>query len=122
MLKKTVIEKYGYLRVFAALLVLLVVAASLEEAGRSRWPSLRPSAPLRALRCFSAPSNCRRLVSTRVAASQLGCLHGIRFLSASWIVMAHTWIQEQAAQDLAPSNTIQVFPSDLVLFLPLRLS
>ena len=50
---------------------------------------------LRVLHCFSLVSNGRKLLSTKTASSNnnLGCLHGIRFLSATWVVMGHTWYQ-----------------------------
>lgn len=41
------------------------------------------------LHCFSPTENCRRLLLTKTTSMDLGCLHGIRVLSATWVVLNH---------------------------------
>lgn len=54
---------------------------------------------------FSAYTNTKKLLSTRRNPEDLGCLHGIRFLSMAWVVLAHTYARYMAS----PSwNTIDV--------------
>ncbi|KAF8782072.1 O-acyltransferase like protein like [Argiope bruennichi] len=45
----------------------------------------------RILLCFSLKSNFKRLVSTKTAANSLKCIHGFRFLSITWVVLAHSY-------------------------------
>lgn len=45
---------------------------------------------LRALHCFSAINNGRKLLSTKTGAGNLGCLNGIRVMSTFWVVMGHS--------------------------------
>lgn len=40
---------------------------------------------------FSVYTNTKKLLSTRKSPDDLGCLHGIRFLSTAWVVLAHTY-------------------------------
>lgn len=40
---------------------------------------------------FSAYANIKKLLSTRKFPGDLGCLHGIRFWSTAWVVLAHTY-------------------------------
>ncbi|ODM97836.1 Nose resistant to fluoxetine protein 6 [Orchesella cincta] len=40
---------------------------------------------------FSLYTNIKKWLSTRRSAEDMGCLHGIRFLSTSWVVLAHTY-------------------------------
>jgi hypothetical protein len=40
---------------------------------------------------FSLFTNIPKWLSTRPSADDLGCLHGIRVLSTTYIVLAHTW-------------------------------
>lgn len=42
--------------------------------------------------CFSAIENGRKVLSTKAIPSDLSCLHGIRALSATWIILLHTYI------------------------------
>jgi hypothetical protein len=48
---------------------------------------------LSALHCFSILNNGRKILSMRVAASSdnFGCIHGIRFFSTCWVVLAHNF-------------------------------
>ena len=87
-------------RTILSLLGCLIVFATSRET----WKIIQMQQPndskdeglaLRVLHCFSLVSNGRKLLSTKTASSNnnLGCLHGIRFLSATWVVMGHTWYQ-----------------------------
>ena len=40
---------------------------------------------------FSLKTNLLKLLNTRSSPDDLGCMHGIRYLSLAWIVMGHTW-------------------------------
>lgn len=45
---------------------------------------------LQLLHCFSSQRNCKTLLSTSEdAKSSLSCLHGIRVLGSSWLVLLH---------------------------------
>ena len=41
--------------------------------------------------CFSLYTNAKKLLSTDQAPGSLTAVHGIRFLSMSWVVMGHTY-------------------------------
>ena len=47
---------------------------------------------MKILLCFSALENGRKILSSKAIASDLPCLHGIRVLSATWIMLLHTYI------------------------------
>ena len=42
------------------------------------------------LLAFSVYTNTRKWLSTKTGSDNLGCLHGLRFLSMSWVVLCHT--------------------------------
>lgn len=46
---------------------------------------------LESLLCFSAHTNARKLLMPEDKAGSLGALHGIRFLSMTWIIFGHTY-------------------------------
>ncbi|XP_055932256.1 nose resistant to fluoxetine protein 6-like [Argiope bruennichi] len=50
------------------------------------------SMPLQILVCFSLISNFKKFVNTKTASDKLSCLHGFRFLSITWIILAHTYL------------------------------
>ncbi|XP_035683589.1 nose resistant to fluoxetine protein 6-like [Branchiostoma floridae] len=45
----------------------------------------------RVLLCFSLYTNIGKLLSTSQAPGAIKCLHGIRFLSMSWVILGHTY-------------------------------
>ncbi|GFT13897.1 nose resistant to fluoxetine protein 6, partial [Nephila pilipes] len=45
----------------------------------------------RFLSCFSMITNFKRLASTKTSSNSLKCLHGLRFLSITWVVMGHCY-------------------------------
>ncbi|KAH7982137.1 hypothetical protein HPB52_003276 [Rhipicephalus sanguineus] len=49
------------------------------------------SRPLEALLCFSAYSNARKLFAPEDKPDSLRALHGIRFLSMTWIIFGHSY-------------------------------
>ena len=46
---------------------------------------------LKMLRSFSFYTNARKVFSVSNNVDQLKCLHGIRFLSLSWVILGHTY-------------------------------
>ncbi|GIY67619.1 nose resistant to fluoxetine protein 6 [Caerostris darwini] len=50
------------------------------------------SLPLRIFICFSLITNFKKFVNTKTASDKLSCLHGFRFLSITWIILAHTYL------------------------------
>lgn len=53
--------------------------------------SSRKSTGLQCILAFSAYTNTLKWLSTKGGSDNLGCIHGIRFLSTCWVVLAHTW-------------------------------
>ncbi|KAI8518592.1 hypothetical protein Bbelb_046090 [Branchiostoma belcheri] len=45
----------------------------------------------RVLLCFSLYTNIGKLLSTKQAPGSITCLHGIRFISLTWVILAHTY-------------------------------
>jgi hypothetical protein len=45
----------------------------------------------KALLSFSWIANGKKILSTKEVKGSLGCLHGIRFISMSWVVLGHTY-------------------------------
>lgn len=41
---------------------------------------------------FSLISNGKKFFNTSTSPNDVSCLHGIRFLSASWVVLGHTYL------------------------------
>lgn len=47
---------------------------------------------VRALHCFSALNNGRKLLATGASSENFGCINGIRVLSTTWVIMGHSWL------------------------------
>ncbi|XP_078618496.1 nose resistant to fluoxetine protein 6-like [Branchiostoma floridae x Branchiostoma japonicum] len=45
----------------------------------------------RILLCFSLYTNIGKLLSTKQAPGSIRCLHGIRFISMTWVILGHTY-------------------------------
>eukprot|EP00058_Branchiostoma_floridae_P002589 XP_002588077.1 hypothetical protein BRAFLDRAFT_83078 [Branchiostoma floridae] len=45
----------------------------------------------RVLLCFSLYTNIGKLLSTKQAPGSIRCLHGIRFISMTWVILGHTY-------------------------------
>ena len=78
-----------------SILGFLVVTATLHEAAgfylKIATVDAKSGAAVRALRCFSAISNARKILSTRSTPGSFTCLHGMRVLSTSWVLLFHWW-------------------------------
>ncbi|RUS88829.1 hypothetical protein EGW08_003374, partial [Elysia chlorotica] len=46
----------------------------------------------RALLCFSVYTNGAKLLSTKTGPGSIDCIHGIRFLSMSWVILGHSFV------------------------------
>ena len=90
---------FAYRMILGLLGCLIVIATSREiwklVQMQQKIDSENDGLSLCILHCFSVVSNARKLLSTKIASKKnnLGCLHGIRFLSATWVVMGHIWYQ-----------------------------
>ncbi|XP_019643423.1 PREDICTED: nose resistant to fluoxetine protein 6-like [Branchiostoma belcheri] len=51
----------------------------------------RESVSCRLLLCFSPYTNIGKLLSTNQAPGAVTCLHGMRFISMSWVILGHTF-------------------------------
>ena len=51
-----------------------------------------PDAAERALLCFSVYTNGAKVLDTKTGPGSIDCIHGIRFLSMSWVVLGHVFI------------------------------
>ncbi|CAN8019988.1 unnamed protein product, partial [Ixodes persulcatus] len=72
--------------------VLLLVFLSLTVIGSSVDVFLKErQVQEKSLLCFSAHTNARKLLMPEDKAGSLGALHGIRFLSMTWIIFGHTY-------------------------------
>lgn len=80
-------------RIILGTIGVLVVLATLQESVRI-W-NHRPidqendGLTVRILHCFSALNNGRKVFSTKVFADNFGCIHGIRVLSTTWVLLGH---------------------------------
>lgn len=85
--------------VVLSVICLLVVLATTHEAWRRffviGFDAQLDDFKIRALHCFSALTNGRKILSMKVtvpsANDNIGCIHGIRFFSTCWVVLAHSW-------------------------------
>ena len=88
-----------FYRTILSILGFLVVTATLHEGYRSftgQAVDVSKSGPaVKVLHCFSALNNGRKLLSTAAPPGSFTCLHGIRVLSATWVVMGHFWSNAQ---------------------------
>ncbi|XP_066275162.1 nose resistant to fluoxetine protein 6-like [Branchiostoma lanceolatum] len=53
----------------------------------------------RVLRCFSVYTNVRKLLNTKQAPGSIKCLHGIRFISMTWVILGHTYLVHREGLD-----------------------
>ncbi len=51
-----------------------------------------PGVPLRILLALSVYSNAKKILDTNRAPGALDCVHGIRFLSMTWVILGHTLV------------------------------
>lgn len=70
---------------------LLGTALDLLYVRTSNLVVQRQSPLKRCLLAFSVPRNFASVFQTKTGDSNLGCLHGVRFLTMGWVVMGHTY-------------------------------
>ncbi|XP_035658031.1 nose resistant to fluoxetine protein 6-like [Branchiostoma floridae] len=58
----------------------------------------------RILLCFSLYTNIGKVLSTKQAPGSIKCLHGIRFISMTWVILGHTYVCAEPHLD----NSLQV--------------
>ncbi|XP_037085546.1 nose resistant to fluoxetine protein 6-like [Pollicipes pollicipes] len=72
------------------------MAATHEERARAllvyRGAPLPPDWRTVCVRAFSLYRNVRRLLSVQTAPDNIGCPHGLRFISMTWAILGHTYI------------------------------
>lgn len=59
------------------------------------------------LLCFSIYTNSKKLFTTTKVPGQIDCLHGIRFLSISWVILGHSYLF---------TNTVVSNPAELFIW------
>ncbi|XP_076347526.1 nose resistant to fluoxetine protein 6-like [Tachypleus tridentatus] len=60
------------------------------------------------LLCFSVYTNGKKILNTKTASDNMGALHGIRFLSMTWVLLGHTYgfLNFQAIENVADAAEI----------------
>ncbi|XP_035683620.1 nose resistant to fluoxetine protein 6-like [Branchiostoma floridae] len=88
----------------------------------NRVPREETSAPKegitgRVLLCFSLYTNIGKLLSTKQAPGSIKCLHGIRFISMTWVILGHTYIFgiQQFENLLEAFETVQTFTFQAIM-------
>lgn len=56
---------------------------------------------------FSMRKNLSKLLATNTDSKQLSCIHGIRFLSVSWIILGHSMLW----------SNYQIYSKSLLIFI-----
>ncbi|XP_076320938.1 O-acyltransferase like protein-like [Tachypleus tridentatus] len=91
-------EQIGVLCLLGALL-LLVISGTILDLWKQHQHALDPQQTERwqgkcfeVLKSFSFYTNGKQLLNTNVGSGNLGVLHGIRFFTMAWIILAHTYI------------------------------
>ncbi len=85
---------FGIYRAVFAMLGIIILSATIHEAWRGYYD--RPFDPatdgflVTMWHCFSGLKNGKMILSTTTSPSDISCLHGIRFLSTTWIIILHT--------------------------------
>eukprot|EP00058_Branchiostoma_floridae_P023935 XP_002609425.1 hypothetical protein BRAFLDRAFT_124632 [Branchiostoma floridae] len=71
----------------------------------------------RVLLCFSLYTNIGKLLSTKQAPGSIKCLHGIRFISMTWVILGHTYIFgiQQFENLLEAFETVQTFTFQAIM-------
>ena len=75
-------------RVLLFIIAFLCVMGTVLENLPRKFSSLGIS---KVITAFSLKTNMEKILSTRSSPDDLGCLHGIRYLSLAWVVLGHTW-------------------------------
>ncbi|XP_078656657.1 nose resistant to fluoxetine protein 6-like [Branchiostoma floridae x Branchiostoma belcheri] len=71
----------------------------------------------RILLCFSVYTNIGKLLSTKQAPGSIKCLHGIRFISMTWVILGHTYIFSYPQLDnvVQAVETVQTFTFQAIM-------
>nr|CAH0109554.1 unnamed protein product [Daphnia galeata] len=83
--------------VLLSLVGFLVASATIHEAWRmyrgTNFDVEKDGKLISALHCFSVLNNGRKILSMTVSSSNdnFGCIHGLRFISTCWVVLAHSF-------------------------------
>lgn len=80
-------------RALLAFITALCLGAGIVDYFQTRGLEKPPqrSKPMKYFMAFSLYTNISKWLSTRRSPEDFGCLHGIRFLSTSWVVLCHTF-------------------------------
>ena len=65
---------------------------------------------VKALVAFSVYTNGSKLLSTSQPAGSITCIHGIRFLSMTWVVLGHGFLYPQQLSGESVSHMCLAFP------------
>ena len=91
----SLIFSFNLFSIVLSVLGTLVVTATVHEAIRfylkKPVDASKSSGPVKALHCFSALNNGRKILSTESPSGSFTCLHGIRVLSTTWVILGHFW-------------------------------
>ncbi|XP_013785865.1 nose resistant to fluoxetine protein 6-like [Limulus polyphemus] len=94
-------EQIGVLSLLGTLLLLVVSGTTLDL-----WKQYQPdkqtlnpkktkcwqAMSFEVLKAFSLYTNGKQMLNTNVGSGNLGALHGIRFFTMAWVILAHTYI------------------------------
>ncbi|KAI8518268.1 hypothetical protein Bbelb_042850 [Branchiostoma belcheri] len=74
----------------------------------------------RILLCFSVYTNIGKLLSTKQAPGSITCLHGIRFISMTWVILGHTYafvisLNPQLDNVVQAVETVQTFTFQAIM-------
>ncbi|XP_078686671.1 nose resistant to fluoxetine protein 6-like [Branchiostoma floridae x Branchiostoma belcheri] len=74
----------------------------------------------RILLCFSVYTNIGKLLSTKQAPGSITCLHGIRFISMTWVILGHTYafvisLNQQLDNVVQAVETVQTFTFQAIM-------
>ncbi|XP_066295640.1 nose resistant to fluoxetine protein 6-like [Branchiostoma lanceolatum] len=83
---------------------------------REKTSAVKEGVTGRILLCFSLYTNIGKLLSTKQAPGSIKCLHGIRFISMTWVILGHTYSVAQ----WHVANHQSYFPDNSLQFLEIR--
>ncbi|CAG7725079.1 unnamed protein product [Allacma fusca] len=83
---------YSMIGVLAAICCLCLVGTVIDSFNLFGANNKKGGTLLRVMLAFSIKTNTIKWMSTRATPDNLGCLHGLRFLSICWVVLGHTFL------------------------------
>ncbi|XP_072044229.1 nose resistant to fluoxetine protein 6-like [Amphiura filiformis] len=82
------------------------------ECSSSKIAGSKPSMLEEIVLCFAFNRNLSKLLDTTIGQSQsIGCLHGIRVISITWVALGHIFVFGFTAGIENPSAVVNIFPS-----------